>query len=71
MAEQWRAVADFPGYEVSDLGRVRRDGRLRVLQVNHVGYLVLNLWCEGSESPKRVARLVARAFVPNPDQKPR
>jgi hypothetical protein len=28
MSEQWRAIAEWPGYEVSDLGRVRSVARV-------------------------------------------
>ena len=53
--EIWKPVAGFDGYEVSNLGR---------------GYLCVNLWRNGNSRKCKVQRLVAEAFVPNPESKP-
>ena len=70
MKEQWKTVAGFEAYEVSDLGRVRRRLPGRGTQVgrvlkpfpNRIGYFKVSF------GKKRVAvhTLVARAFIPNP-----
>lgn len=73
-------------YEVSNLGNVRsvdrvsegkpgsmcrRKGKPIKLNPNpRKGYLVCNLMKEGSATTKHVHRLVADAFIPNPDGKP-
>jgi hypothetical protein len=69
--EEWRQIADFPYYEVSNQGRVRRGDR--ILSQSLAGkvrqYYQITL-----SIPKRVHkythRLVAEAFVPNPDNLP-
>lgn len=70
--EQWR---DAPGYEglylVSDLGRVKTcaTGRIKA-QVFAGKYLQACLSKNGKAINKSVHRLVALAFIPNPDGKP-
>lgn len=69
--EAWGFVEGFDGYLVSNLGRVkslnyRRQGRAAILkQCKSGGYYCVNI--RGRLYP--VHRLVAMAFVPNPDGK--
>lgn len=66
------ALAGCPMYEVSSHGDVRniKTGRLLKQQV-HKGYMQLSLRTnEGSVKHFRVHRLVAMAFIPNPDNLP-
>jgi hypothetical protein len=67
--EEWRQIADFPDYEVSNQGRVRRGDRI-LSQHNdgRRGYLQVGLM-NGTQSTKKVHRLVGLAFVPNPENK--
>lgn len=81
LAEEWRVVTGCDGaYEVSSLGRVRSVARLnqrgramgsRVMKqyVTAKGYASIPLWC-GSAPTQRIHRLVALAFVANPNGKP-
>ena len=66
---KWKPVKDFPNYEVSNSGSVRnvKSGRCKTLQEKADGYLMLLLWKANKPYGKRVSRLVAEAFVPNPD----
>lgn len=77
--EQWRSVAGYEGiYEVSDCGRVRslsrvchagrkQTGKLMSLCDCGKGYRVVILTKGGKCRVHRVHRLVAEAFIHNPD----
>ena len=66
---QWRAIEDFPGYSVSNLGRVRNDDRDRVLalQRNQRGVVHVGMVRNGVQHKRSVAVLVARAFLGEPE----
>ena len=68
--ERWTAVRGYDGsYEVSDLGRVRRIyGKIIGQWPSDQGYLLVRL--SGPRAMIRVHRLVAVAFVPNPEGLP-
>lgn len=86
MEEIWRSIKDYEGlYEVSNWGRVRslgfwvnnRDGsrhwkRGCVLQPGKQenGYLIVVLYKDGVKKTCTVHRLVAMAFLSNPDNLP-
>lgn len=73
--EQWKLVEGFEHYEVSDLGKVRSAitrtntfaGRLLKPYLDKDGYWRISLFRSGKKYPKAVHKLVAKAFVPNPD----
>ena len=67
----------YPNYEVSNLGNVRslnyrNTGKIQLLKAvnNGSGYLQVNLWKNGKMKHYSVHRLVAEAFIPNPDNLP-
>lgn len=69
--EKWVEVDENPNYLVSDTGRIRRKGS----EVDHSvrdkkGYLTIDLYKDSERSTRRVHRLVAEAFIPNPEGKP-
>ena len=80
--ETWRPVVGYEGdYEVSDHGRVRvvKEGRKRVRPVGSIlpqfvqstgRYKTVHLYKDNKGLTVRVHRLVALAFIPNPDNKP-
>lgn len=85
MEEIWKPVKGFEGYyEVSNLGRVRSIDRYvntkgdskrirngRVLKgIIHNEYVLVTLSKDNLKSKKRVHRIVAEAFLPNPDNLP-
>ena len=74
--EEWRAIEAFPNYAVSNLGRVKRiltqTGKSlgdRVLSpyIGWGGARMVNLSDRGRHRSMRISRLVATAFLPNPD----
>lgn len=68
--ENWKQVDGFGGhYEVSDLGRVRRGGRVLKPRAAPNGYLNVNL-SNGKATRKSIHVLVAAAFFgPRPEGK--
>ena len=72
--EQWRPVKGYEGlYEVSSLGRVKslnynRTGVEKILKPGMTsGYLQVGLYKDGEVKHFYVHRLVAEAFLPNPE----
>lgn len=73
MAEEWKAIRGFEGlYSVSDCGSVRNDRTRKRLKwaVSDHGYCSVKLFREKKGYQKAVHRLVAEAFIPNPENKP-
>lgn len=75
MAEElWKFIPEFPKYQASNLGNIRNAITHVVLKPVHVpnGYSQVKI-CLGSRDKFkccRVHRLVAMAWIPNPDNKP-
>ena len=70
--ETWKSIAGFEGlYEVSNQGRVKslKYGKERILKPrkNACGYLHVGLHKDGHEKTVKIHRLVAEAFIPNPN----
>ena len=69
MTEQWKQITGFENYEISSLGRARRSKDKRLIKPKNEfhGYLEYRLVKNGKRHFKKVHRLVAIAFIPNPD----
>ena len=69
--ENWKKVAGYETYSVSDLGNVRNDKTKRILQPadNGHGYFFVNLRTNKKTSKRKIHRLVAGAFLPNREKK--
>lgn len=72
--EIWKPIAGFEGlYEVSNYGRVKSLTRykkvIKPIIINR-GYYQYQLWHNGKCRVAFGHRLVAQAFIPNPDNKP-
>ena len=82
--EIWKDVVGYEGvYQVSNTGKIKRVGKYtnqfgktwgdeRVLKpaTKSKGYMYVQLSKDGEAKPKHVHRIVAEAFIPNPENKP-
>lgn len=83
-AQQWRAIKDWPGYEIADFPDYKRKkkhkhGKQVRKKATHAnvsirmcprGYRLVDLWRDKKKKTLKVAILVATAFVPNPNNYP-
>ena len=74
MEEQWKRITGYDNYEVSSHGRVRslnykKTGEIRLLKQNTDGdgYFQVGLCKNGKRKQKKIHRLVAKEFIPNPN----
>ena len=81
--EIWKDIKDFEGlYQISNLGNIKslerkvngKSGSVRTLPEKHMiptnnghGYLVICLHKYGKRYDRKIHRLVAEAFIPNPN----
>ena len=70
--EIWKVIEDYPMYEVSNLGEVRKisSGKLLPQFLDSKGYPSVNLNNGNKTTLKVVHRFVAQAYIPNPKLKP-
>ena len=78
--EEWRKIKGYPNYEVSNFGNVRSYVSRTVIsdtphllspRIDHNGYPFVNLYSpEHKMKSIKIHRLVAEAFIPNPDNLP-
>ena len=78
--EQWKAIKGYDGYEISNKGRVmnlnwNRTGQVRIMTLHpnpKTGYIQVGIYnpSKRKTDTKYVHRLVAEAFVPNPNNLP-
>lgn len=82
--ERWKQIEDFEFYHVSSLGRIKSLSRVIIRSCgNYIsketilrsnldknGYHLVTLRKNGESFKKKKHRLVAEAFIPNPENKP-
>lgn len=71
MREQWKTIEGY-NYQVSSKGRIRNKTTKVVKKtfINERGYVVVSLYKEKKLKTFRVHRLVASAFIENPNNNP-
>jgi hypothetical protein len=68
--EEWKDIAGYAGlYQISNLGRVKRNKKILIPRQRNK-YLAIDLCRDGKPQTYSVHRLVATAFIPNPDGLP-
>lgn len=69
---EWKDIEECPKYAVNTNGDVlnKINGKLLTHHINTGGYKYVNLTDNGKVKRRLVHRLVAIAFIPNPDNKP-
>lgn len=73
MDEIWKPIKGFEGYyKVSNLGNVMgvRGGKNKTKRVSNMGYFYAELWKENKGRKILIHRLVATAFISNPNNYP-
>lgn len=85
MKEIWKDILEYEKYQISNLGRVKRKKRIfsnnrwkkRILKemlirpfIAKSGHLRVCLTIDGKKKNESIHRLVAKAFIPNPENKP-
>ena len=73
--ETWKRLDRFPDYYISSYGqiiKINSDGTGKTIKPfkNGNGYLRVHLWQDGQEQREYLHRLIAEAFIENPENKP-
>ena len=69
--EQWQVITEFPNYSISNLGNVINTLTNKMMKLNiKSGYYHIGLTNNNIRKTIKVHRLVAIAFIPNPENKP-
>ena len=73
--EIWKDIPNYEGlYQISNYGRIKsykqHNARLMSLSPNRYGYVEKQLYKNNKYESKRIHRLVAEAFIPNPNNLP-
>ena len=71
MEEQWKKIDGYENYKVSNRGRIRNTKTRKFLDgsVNNCGYVKICLYRDNKQKTYQLHRLVALAFVENPEHK--
>jgi hypothetical protein len=67
----YKKIKDFPNYSINEDGVVRNDkfNRELINTLNNQGYFEVQLWNNGKAKTKNIHRVLAEAFIPNPENK--
>ena len=70
---KWVKINRNSNYSINELGQIRNDstGRMKTAYTNPAnGYLTVDLYKDNKSHKVTVHRLLAEAFIPNPENKP-
>ena len=73
MIEIWKPIKDFENiYEISNLCKVRniKKNKLKGTWLDNFGYVCVSLYKNNKKYNRKLARLLAETFIPNPENKP-
>lgn len=84
MNEIWKDIKGYDGYQISNTGKVKSLAKQRItsiavkwyrekllyIGIGTHGYKCINIRMGGLQSPLLIHRLIAMAFIPNPENKP-
>jgi hypothetical protein len=76
MKEVWKNIPNYKKYQVSNLGKIKsfaknkQNGKILKFSHNHKGYNQVILVKDKKPNNQLVHRLVAQAFIPNPNNLP-
>ena len=77
MEEIWKEIKGYPNYQISNMGRIKSlnyncTGKEKIMKLTNDkdGYLLVKIYKNKKQTTYKVHRLVAEAFIPNPDNKP-
>lgn len=65
-------VIDYPNYEITEAGDIININTNRILATcvnKQTGYKMVHLWKDNKEKSETIHRLLAKHFIPNPDNK--
>jgi hypothetical protein len=70
MNETWKNITDYPNYNISNYGNVKNIITNKLLKSSEMGgYKSISLTQNGKRNSFKIHRLVAMAFIDNPDNK--
>lgn len=68
---QWRKIKEFPNYSVSNTGVIVNTKKNKTMTIYvRKNYCLVKLSANNKSKEKKVHRLVAEAFIPNPEDLP-
>ena len=68
----WKLIDGYDNYEINEEGHIRniKRGSIRKSQCKTLGYYVISLCNNGIEKQHKLHRLIATAFIENPNNSP-